>query len=94
MSMNKYSLLPNGAVASRYDTKEFKLNKRVPKSISIVNDGIVLAGGTNLLIISDDVKISESELKSFVDKYFTDSGTAFKRINAVVNPLTAYKTIF
>jgi len=92
--MNKYSLLPSGAVASRYDTKELKLNKRVPKSISIANEGIILAGGTNLLIISDDVKISENELKSFVNTHFLDSETAFKRINAIVNPSSSYKTIF
>jgi hypothetical protein len=92
--MSKYSLLPSGAVASRYGTKEFKLNKRVYGRVSIANDGIILSEGTNLLIIDDDVKISESELKSFVDKYFTDGGTAFKRINAVINPSTAHKTIF
>ena len=91
--MKKYSLLPSGVVATRYETKEFKLNKRVSKGVSIANNGIVLSEKTNLLIIDDDVKIEEQELREFVDTYFEDSDKAFQRINAIINP-RSYKTIF
>ena len=92
--MKKYTLLPSGAIATRYETKEFILDKRVTKDISIANGGICLAKGTNHLIIDDDVKVSENDLKKFVDDNFNDSEIAFKRINSIINPTNSYKTIF
>jgi hypothetical protein len=89
----KFTLLPSGAIATNYDTKEFKLNKRVSSSVSVANNGISLLKGTNLLSIDNDVNISESELKEFADNNFENSDVAFKRINSIIHP-TAHATIF
>ena len=92
--MKKYTLLPSGAIPTRYETKKLFLDKRVTKGISIADGGICLSQGTNHLIIDDDVKISEDDLKKFVDENFNDSEIAYKRINSIVNPTISYKTIF
>jgi len=91
--MLKYTLLPSGVVATNYDTKEFKVDKRVQKGVSAANNSIALFKGTNLLSIDDDINISEAELREFVDNNFENNDMAFKRINSLIRP-TAYKTIF
>lgn len=90
----KYQLSPESAKTTRYGTVEFKLNKRVVKRASTPDDSLILAKGIPYLIVDIEKKATKEELLRFVEENFKDSKKVFNRINHILNPTTAYKTIF
>ena len=92
MSRKKYRLAPEGAMKTRYETTEFIVLPRVSDGVRTANRGLILQKGTNILIIDDNVKISDEELSIFVENNFHDKENTLQRLKAIINP-SSYTTI-
>lgn len=90
----KYTLLPDGAVSTRYEMKKLLLDKRVVSEVAICGGGIALMEGMPALRVNEDVEVNEDELREFVEQNFNEPEKAYKRIHALACPNHHYATIF